>query len=84
MPRASVRPGPAAESPAPGGAWYRQPVAWLAALVLLASLAVVAVTIVAAQRFRDEALPVEGVRVLKAPVSRDEAPAGPATQEAAE
>jgi hypothetical protein len=79
-----VRPGRLAEAAPPGATWYRQPVAWLAALVLLASLVVVTVTIVAARKFQDEGLPVEGVRVLKAPLTRTEAPPEPAPQGVAE
>lgn len=57
---------------APAGAsWYRQPVAWLAALILAASLGAVAVTIIVAERFPDDSLPVTDRRVLKAPVARD-------------
>ena len=75
MQRGNVRPEPRADAGRAGGRWYRQPVAWLAALVLCGSLAVVAVTIVVAQRYADEPLPAAGARVLKAPVSRSADPA---------
>jgi hypothetical protein len=65
--------------------WYRQPVAWLAVVVLLASIGVVVATIVVAERLPAEPVPVESERLLKAPVSRerDEAPppADPGTAE---
>ncbi len=71
--------------PARGGApWYRQPVAWLAALILVASFALVAVTIVVAERHADEPLPVAGVRVLKTPVARPLGSATPENREPAE
>jgi hypothetical protein len=70
-----VSTGRPADALPAGARWYRQPVAWLGALVLLASLAAVAATIVVAQRFEDEPLPVAGERILKAPVTR---PADPA------
>jgi hypothetical protein len=59
------------------GRWYRQPLAWLAALVLAASLGAIAVTIVVAERYPDDSLPVTDRRVLKAPVARE--PDAPST-----
>ena len=65
-----MRPAPRSDAEPRGARWYRQPVAWLAVAVLMGSLAAVAATIVVAQRYADEPLPVAGVRVLKTPVAR--------------
>ncbi len=79
-----MKPVPHTEA-APGGArWYHQPVAWLAALILFASLAAIAVTIVVAERFPDESLPAASASVLKAPVARAVDTGPPAAPEPAE
>lgn len=70
-----------AEAAPAGARWYRQPVAWLAVLLMAGSLAVVGVTILVAERHPDEPLPVAGARVLKTPVAR---PADPGTPSAPE
>jgi hypothetical protein len=70
MRRASVRPAPHSDAEPRGARWYRQPVAWLAVAVLMGSLAAMAATIVVAERYADEPLPVDGARVLKTPVAR--------------
>jgi hypothetical protein len=84
MRRASVRPAPHGDGVPRGTGWYRQPVVWLAVAVLTGSLAAVAATIVVAQRFADEPLPVAGERILKTPVTRPAEPAAPATKDRAE
>jgi hypothetical protein len=71
MRRGNVRQGRPIDAPATAGArWYRQPIAWLAALILCVSLGAVVATIVVAQRYPDEPVPATGARVLKAPVNR--------------
>ena len=49
-------------------AWHDQPVFWLGALLLGASLAGCVVTIVLAARHADAALPTAGGQVLKVPL----------------
>jgi hypothetical protein len=56
----------------------------LAALILFASLAAIAVTIVVAERVPDESLPVASASVLKAPVARAADSGPPAAPEPAE
>ena len=71
MRRGNVRPERPIDAPATAGArWYRQPIAWLAALILCVSLGAVVATIVVARRYPDEPVPATGARVLKAPVNR--------------
>ena len=53
-----------------GAKWYRQPVAWLAALIFLASLLACIVTIVLATRNADAPVETSGPRVLKVPTAR--------------
>jgi hypothetical protein len=65
-----VRSGPHADATDVAGRWYRQPVLWLGALILIASLAGIAVTIVVASRYTDEPLPVGDERILKTPMAR--------------
>jgi hypothetical protein len=80
-----VRPERPIDAPATGGArWYRQPIAWLAALILCASLGAVVATIVVAQRYPDEPVPATGARVLKAPVNRSVDPTPDGNPEPAE
>ena len=75
--RGSVKPVRPADAAPARDRWFGQPIAWLAVLLLCASLAGVAVTIVVAQRHPDEPLRVDGARVLKAPVARPDDPASP-------
>ena len=71
MRRGNVRLERPIDAPAAAGArWYRQPIAWLAALILCVSLGAVVATIVVAQRYPDEPVPATDARVLKAPVNR--------------
>jgi|RhiMethySRZTD1v2_1073278.scaffolds.fasta_scaffold2392554_1 hypothetical protein len=85
MRRGNVRPERPIDAPATAGAsWYRQPIAWLAALILCVSLAAVVATIVVAQRYPDEPVPATGARVLKAPVNRSVDPTPHADSEPAE
>ena len=85
MLRGNVRPERTIDARATAGArWYRQPIAWLAALILCVSLAAVVATIVVAQRYPDEAVPATGARVLKAPVNRSVDPTPHANPEPAE
>ncbi|MCK9540010.1 hypothetical protein [Dokdonella sp.] len=51
----------------PAGAWYRQPVVWLGAVLLAASLAGCVWMIVLATRYADEPLPTAGGQVFKVP-----------------
>jgi hypothetical protein len=74
-----VKPGPRADAARADACWYRQPVAWLAALVLLASLGAVVFTITVAERYPDDSLPAGDQRVLKTPVEREGDPAAPST-----
>lgn len=78
----NVKPGRHTDAALAGARWYRQPVAWLAAIVLAASLGAVAVTIVVAERYPDDTLPIAAGRVLKAPVARDSDPPATATDAA--
>ena len=85
MRRDNVRPERPIDASATAGArWYRQPIAWLAALILCVSLAAVVATIVVAQRYPDEPVSATGARVLKAPVNRSVDPTPLANREPAE
>lgn len=57
-------------------AWWRQPVAWLGAAILVASLAGCIAMIVLAERHVDEALPASGVHVVSVPLARSARPDG--------
>ncbi|MCC7330106.1 MAG: hypothetical protein IT484_08145 [Gammaproteobacteria bacterium] len=58
--------------------WYRQPIIWLGALILTASLAGCLLLIVLGERYADEPLPVEG-HVFRMPLGGAAAPPpGPA------
>ena len=52
----------------PRDAWFRQPVVWLGALILLASLAGCAVMIMLASRHADAPVEAGGGSVLKVPL----------------
>ena len=69
--RTPARPR-AADSRAPGGAgaWYRQPIVWVGAAVLGASIAGCAWLIVVAERYTDPPLPAAGLQILKMPLTR--------------
>lgn len=62
----------------PGAAWHRQPIVWLSAAVLAASIAGCVWLIVVAERYVDPPLPVEGLQILKMPLTRP-APPPPAS-----
>ncbi len=49
------------------GKWFRQPVLWLGAVILLASLLGCVVTIVLAWRHADVSVETTGARVMKVP-----------------
>jgi hypothetical protein len=53
-----------------GAAWHRQPIVWLGAAVLAASIAGCVWLIVVAERYVDPPLPVEGLQILKVPLTR--------------
>lgn len=57
-------------------AWYRQPIVWVAAAVLGASIAGCVWLIVVAERYADPPLPATGMQILKMPLTRP-APAPP-------
>ena len=60
-------PAPHTDSASPA-AWYRQPVLWLGAFVLLASLAGCVWLIVMAQRHPDPVLDEVGMKILRMPL----------------
>lgn len=53
-----------------GSAWYRQPIVWVGAAVLAASLAGCVWLIVVAERYADPALPATELQILKMPLTR--------------
>ena len=55
-------------------AWYRQPIVWLAAGVFAFSLAGCAWIIAVSSVDADATLPVDGITVLKVPLSRPPPP----------
>ena len=74
-------PPPADRTPiAADDAWWRQPVLWLGAAILLASLAGCIVMLMLAARHADVPLAKAGVEVLRVPVARPGP--GPAMPEA--
>lgn len=58
-------------------AWYRQPIVWLGAAVLAASIAGCIWLIVVAERYADPPLPVEGMKILAVPLKRPPQTPGP-------
>ena len=58
-------------------AWYRQPIVWLGAAVLAASIAGCIWLIVVAERYADPPLPVEGLKILTVPLTRPSQTPGP-------
>lgn len=69
----SAHRGPETQSPRP---WYRQPVLWLGAVLLSASLGGCVLMIVLGARYADEPLPTAG-QVFKVPLARPAAPPEP-------
>ena len=66
-----------ADEPRPRGArdaWYRQPIVWVAATVLAASIAGCVWLIVVAERYADPPLPTGGLQILKMPLTRPAQP----------
>lgn len=70
-------PRGAADASVRGGEWYRQPVLWLGAVLLAASLAGCVLMIVLGSRYADEALPTAGGTSFKVPLARPPAPHAP-------
>jgi len=70
--RFRTAPAPAHDTPPRdlAGAWHRQPIVWLGAAVLAASLAGCVWLIVVAERYADPPLQVEGLQILKMPLAR--------------
>ena len=60
------------------GAWSRQPVVWLGAVILAASIVGCVVTIVLALRFPDPPIDTRGSRAINAPLQRSADAAPPA------
>jgi hypothetical protein len=50
------------------GAWFQQPVVWLGAAILVASITGCIITIVLAARHADNEIPTSGGHVLKVPL----------------
>lgn len=63
------RPATTSTADTPGERWYHQPVAWLGAGLLFASIAGCIGMVVLAARYPDEPLPITGERLLKMPAS---------------
>lgn len=77
-PRADApRSAPTAAGNDRRGEWYRQPVVWLGALLLAASLGGCVLMIVLGARYADEALPTAGGTSFKVPLARPPAPQDP-------
>jgi hypothetical protein len=57
-------------TPSRNDSWFRQPVFWIAALILLASLLGCVVTIVLALRDADAPVATSGGQVMKVPLER--------------
>jgi len=51
-------------------AWFRQPIVWLGGAVLAASLGGCVWLIVVAGHYADPPLPVDGLQILKMPLTR--------------
>jgi|SoiMethySBSTD1v2_1073268.scaffolds.fasta_scaffold717186_2 hypothetical protein len=67
---------------AAGDAWWRQPVVWLGAAILLASLAGCIVMLMLAARHADAPLPKAGMEILRVPVARPPSGAEPVMRDA--
>jgi hypothetical protein len=63
------------------GAWFRQPVAWLATLILVASVVGCVVTIVLAWRHADTPVETTGGNVMKVPLRHSAVGTSPAHEE---
>lgn len=74
--RSRTRPQPADSRRRPDArrAWQREPIVWLGAAVLAASIAGCVWLIVVAQRYDDPPLPVDGLQILKMPLARPPPP----------
>ncbi|MBM0108172.1 hypothetical protein JM946_25855 [Steroidobacter sp. S1-65] len=59
-----------------GGDWYRQPILWLGAAILFASLTGCISMVVLGTRYGDESLPITSERLLKMPAARSTGSAG--------
>ena len=62
------------------GAWSRQPVVWLGATILVASIAACIITIVLAVRYADAPVETGGGSVLKVPLRHSAATPPPAQE----
>ena len=51
--------------------WYRQPILWLGAAILFASIAGCVLMVVLGARYPDEPLPTAGEQLLKMPTLRE-------------
>ena len=58
-------------------AWHRQPIVWVGAAVLAASIAGCVWLIVVAERYVDPPLPETGIEILKMPLARQQPTAEP-------
>ena len=65
-----------------GDAWWRQPVLWLGAAILLASLAGCIVMLMLAARHADAPLPKAGAEILRVPIGRPVPAPEPAMRDA--
>jgi len=65
-----------------GDAWWRQPVLWLGAAILLASLAGCIVMLMLAARHADAPLPQAGREILRVPVARPPSTVEPVMRDA--
>lgn len=66
----SRRPPHDSRPPDAHDVWYRQSVVWLGAIVLAASIGGCIWLIVVAERYADPPLPVDGLQILKVPLTR--------------
>ncbi len=62
------------------GAWFRQPLVWLGALILVASIAGCVATIVLAWRHADTPIETGGLSVMKVPLRNSADAPRPAEQ----
>jgi len=77
--RTARPPRPEAAAHDRPGAWYQQPIVWLGAAVLGASIAGCAWLIIVAERYADPPLPVPGLQILKMPLARPPPASSPAS-----
>lgn len=69
-----VTPATDSRSQSVDSAWYRQPIVWLCAAVFAFSLAGCVWLIVVSSVDADATLPVDGLKVLKVPLTRPPPP----------